>query len=119
MSGPVEQYLACLAARDFAGLAETLAADVHRVGPYGDVVEGRDAYVEFLDSVISSLENYRLDVTRTTPTGFGVIVELTETVDDRGVDLRTEEVVVFETRHGLIAEVHVYIRTVVPALSSD
>ncbi len=44
----VRRYLDALAAHDWDALAATLAPDVHRIGPYGDVYDGREPYAQFL-----------------------------------------------------------------------
>src|SRR5687768_13401833 len=58
----LERYFAAMRACDWPALAETLAEDVHRIGPFADEVRGRDAYVEFLAGVIPKLPHYALDV---------------------------------------------------------
>ena len=57
----VERYLACMAAQDWDGLAATIADDrLLRDGPFCDVVEGKQAYVDFLRGIIASLGGYEL-----------------------------------------------------------
>jgi limonene-1,2-epoxide hydrolase len=107
----VQRYLAALAAQDWPALASALASDVHRVGPYLDVSDGRDAYAEFLKTTVTALSGYELAVARLTASGGTVAVELSETVDDGRDRLRTDEVVVFDVVDGLIAQVAVYLRT--------
>ncbi len=61
----VEHYLACMSAHDWDGLAETLADEgLTRDGPFCDLVEGKQPYVDFLRGVITSLDGYRLHVQR-------------------------------------------------------
>jgi ketosteroid isomerase-like protein len=108
--GVVTRYLDALAAHDWPALAATLAVDVHRVGPYGDVFDGRDAYARFLRQTIDALPGYELGVERLLVAGPSVAVELHETVDDGDGRLHTDEVVVFDTASGLIAGVAVYLR---------
>src|SRR5205085_8627205 len=62
----VQRYLTALAAHDWASLAGTLAADVHRMGPYRDVYDGRDTYAAFLERTIAALSGYELAVERMT-----------------------------------------------------
>ncbi len=107
----VQRYLAALAAHDWSGLASTLASDVHRMGPYRDVCDGREAYTAFLEATITALSGYELAVERMTATGGTVAVELSETVDDGADRLRTDEVVVFDVVDGLIGQVGVYLQT--------
>jgi limonene-1,2-epoxide hydrolase len=106
----VRAYLFALAAHDWPALAATLAPGVHRIGPYGDVFDGRDAYAGFLATTLAALSGYELDVHRTIVNGSTVAVELAETVDDVGGRLRTEEVVVFDVVNGLIERVAVYLQ---------
>jgi len=107
----VQRYLAALAAFDWTALAGTLATDVHRIGPYGDDCDGREAYASFLQSTITALSGYELAVKRTIAAGSTVAVELSETVDDgENRRLHTDEVVVFDVAGGLIVQVAVYLR---------
>ena len=58
----VERYLAALGrARLGSTSPATLAPDVERIGPYRDVVQGRDAYVDFLRTTIAALSGYDLE----------------------------------------------------------
>ncbi len=86
-------------------------ADVHRVGPYRDVFDGREAYAAFLEQTVSALSGYKLSVHRMTGSGDSVVVELRETVDDGDAQVHTDEVVVFDVAARLIANVAVYLRT--------
>jgi len=107
----LERYFEAMRACDWPALAETLAADVHRTGPYLDEVRGRDAYVEFLAGVIPKLPNYALDVARIRPIADGAVVELSETIDRDGARYRTPEALLFEfDATGRIARVDVYIK---------
>ena len=107
----LERYFAAMRACDWPALAETLADDVHRIGPFLDEVRGRDAYVEFLAGVIPKLPNYALDVARIRPIADGAVVELSETIDRDGARYRTPEALLFEfDATGRIARVDVYIK---------
>jgi hypothetical protein len=106
----VARYLDALAAHDWGALDATLAPDVHRVGPYGDVYDGREAYGRFLAGTVGALGGYELVVDRMLVAGAAVAVELSETVDDEGARLRTDEAVVFDAPFGLITRVAVYLR---------
>ena len=46
--GIVERYLTAVAGQDWETLAACVAPDVRRVGPFGDVYEGREEYVAYL-----------------------------------------------------------------------
>jgi hypothetical protein len=48
----VASFFARLSARDWVGLGEVLAADVERVGPFGDQLAGRERYVAFLAGAV-------------------------------------------------------------------
>ena len=108
----LERYFAAMRACDWPALAETLADDVRRTGPFLDEVRGRDAYVEFLAGVIPQLPNYELDVARIRPIeGGGALVELSETIDRKGLRYTTPEALLFEfDAAGRIARVDVYIK---------
>jgi ketosteroid isomerase-like protein len=107
----VSQYLDGLKGHDWSSVAATLAADVERIGPYRDVYRGRDAYAAFLGETIGKLEGYELVVDRIATAGTTVVVELSETVDDDGARLRTQEAVVFDVDAGAITRVAVYLQT--------
>jgi limonene-1,2-epoxide hydrolase len=107
----VERYLAGLRANDWVAVAETLAADVERMGPYRDAYTGRDPYMKFLAATIGSLSGYELDIDRIHVDGGIVTVELRETVDDGDARLETSEAVMFDTAAGLITRVAVYLQT--------
>jgi uncharacterized protein DUF4202/SnoaL-like protein len=107
----VGRYLSHMAAGKWAELRETLAPDVHRIGPYNDVFDGADAYAAFLEETITALSGYELVINRMTAADGVVAVELSETVDDRDARLHTDETVVFDVAGGLITRVAVYLRT--------
>ena len=107
----VHHYLAGLAAHAWPDVAACLAPDVERIGPYRDVVRGRDAYAEFLRTTIDALSGYDLQVERVVVAGATVVAELNETVDDGDGRLRTDEAVVFDVDDGLITRVAVYLQT--------
>ena len=85
----LERYIEALRSRDWDSLSTCLAPDVHRSGPYLDVVEGREEYVAFLSRVISGLPNYDIRLSRIDRLEAGAaLVRLSEFVDIKGV--RTE-----------------------------
>ncbi len=108
----LERYFAAMRAHDWDALADTLAKDVHRTGPFLDEVRGRESYVAFLAGVIPKLPNYELDVARIRPIeGGGAVVELSETIDRDSGRFRTPEALLFEfDAAGRIARVDVYIK---------
>jgi limonene-1,2-epoxide hydrolase len=114
-AGAVERYLACLAVNDWDGLAATVADDdLIRDGPYCDLVEGKQPYLEFLRGVFASLQGYQLDVQRISHVSERLCyVELTETFEMDGVPTGYPECLVFETNSGgLISRVSVFIKQV-------
>ena len=106
----VQRYLDALAAFEWSALAATLAPNVHRIGPYGDEVHGDDTYAAFLQTTVTGLSGYALEVVRIAADGGTVTVELNETVDDGGGRLRTDECVVFDVTDGRLVRVAVYLR---------
>lgn len=108
----LDRYFESLRSHDWEVLADCLAPDVHRTGPYLDVVKGREAYVAFLSGVMPTLRNYTLKVNRVRPLGDGeVLVELSETLDVEGASTEFPEALVFGfADDGRIARVDVYIK---------
>jgi hypothetical protein len=112
----LERYFQALRDNDWASLRECVSENVHRTGPYLDVVQGRDAYAEFLAGVVPTLENYELRVHDVTLTETGSAwVRLSETLDVRGVSTEHPEALYFEFDDaGLIGRVDIYLKR--PAL---
>ncbi len=109
----VERYLACMAARDWDGLAATIANDgLVRDGPFCDVVEGKQPYVDFLRGIITELRGYELVVGRVTHASDRLsFVELSETFEVDGTPTTYPECLVFERdAAGLIRHVSVFIK---------
>lgn len=108
----LDRYFDCLRRQDWEGLATCLAADVHRTGPYLDVVEGRDAYARFLAGVVPTLPAYALVVHRCRAAGErSAVVELSEHLEVKGVPSEFPEVLLFDfDADGAIARVDIYIK---------
>ena len=108
----LDRYFDALRTRDWKSLAGCLADDVHRTGPYCDVVRGRDAYVEFLSKMIPTLANYELKVSRIRELGDdSALAELSETVDVNGARIEYPEALVFDfDAAGQILRVDIYIK---------
>lgn len=108
----LDVYLDSLRTQDWTRLITCLAENVHRVGPYLDVVQGREAYVAFLAKAVAALPNYDLRVTRVRWLGANAaVVELSELADLRGARREFPEVLLFDFDvAGLIARVDVYIK---------
>ena len=110
----VGRYLTAVAGQDWETLADCVAEDVRRTGPFGDRYEGREAYVGFLRQLMPTLEGYRMDVERIVATDEGrtVVAELSETVELDGRPVRTPESLVFDLDDaGRISRIAIYIQT--------
>ena len=108
----LEQYFEALRTQDWQGLAACLADDVHRTGPYLDVIRGKRAYIEFLSEIIPTLRGYDLEVHRIRPLdGGSALVELSEKLDVDGVRTEFPEALLFDfDSGGFILGVNVYIK---------
>jgi len=113
MTSVVERYLDRMVAHDFAAMADCLAEDVVRVGPFGDTYTPREPYVAMLTQLMPSLPGYSMRIDRVVDGGDRlVLVELTEVVEMAGVPVVTPEALVFELDEaGLIAHISIYIQT--------
>jgi hypothetical protein len=103
-----------MAARDWDGLAATLADDgLTHDGPFCDRVEGKQPCVDFLRGIITSLDGYQLRVQRVSHVSNRVsFVELTETFGVDGVPTTYPECILFERNDdGLINHVSVFMKT--------
>ena len=110
--GVVERFFLPLTARGWAALGELLTEDVERVGPFGDRVEGRARYLEFLRSLVP--QDYGNDVHRITyaADGNSAFARVTEHLVYPHGTHHLEEVYAFELdRRGRIARLEVYWQT--------
>ena len=98
---------------DWDGMAACLADDPFvRVGPYLDEYTSKAEYVAYISAMLPTLPGYSMDVTRVTYADDVAYAELSETVDDGGVPLRTPECLVFGLdATGLISRVEVFIQS--------
>lgn len=115
--GVVERYLAAVADQDWDTLRETVATDIVRIGPYGDVYRGRDAYVSFLAELMPTLPDYSMNVGTVTYLDGGrrAFAELTETVTLDGKRIVTPEVLAFDlTNEQQVERVCIYTRRADP-----
>ena len=111
MAGVVERYLEAVVGHDWEALASCLAADVVRVGPFGDTYTPRDPYVAFLAELMPSLPGYAMRVDRVLYAGAVAVAELTETVEMQGKPVHTPESLVFDLApDGRIARIAIYIQ---------
>jgi hypothetical protein len=109
----LDRYVRAMQEHDWPALAETLSEDgVYRVGPFSDVVEGKDAYVAFLSGLLPTLRNYALTVDRTVelPTGEALVL-LRERLDVDGVSQEFPEALLFDfDAAGRISRVTIYLQ---------
>jgi SnoaL-like domain len=120
MDGPPETtvgaravaYLEAVAAQDWPLVEAVVSARVRRHGPFGDDVEGREAYLAFLEQTMPSLPGYHLDIDRVSEADPArCFVELRETITVDGNPMVTHECLVVDLDdHGRIDEVAIYIR---------
>jgi hypothetical protein len=109
----VEGYLEAVAGQDWARMRAAIRDDIVRIGPFGDVYEGSDAYVEFLSGLMPSLPGYSMNVARVTylEASRRAVAELSETVAVDGAPLVTPEVLLFDLdADGLIARIEIFTR---------
>ena len=108
----LERYFAAIRSHDWKTLADCVTEDVHRTGPYLDVVEGRQAYVEFLARVVPSLSNYSLAVREIIPLpGGGAVARIAESLDLGEVRTEIPEALFFDfAEDGRIRRVDIYVK---------
>jgi hypothetical protein len=108
----VETYLEAIATQDWDRMRETIRGDVHRIGPYGDVYDGKDDYLKFLSELLPTLPGYAMDVARVTYCDERrAVVELTETVTVGGTPRVTPEVLLFDLDDdGRISRIEIFTR---------
>ena len=94
----VENYLDAVATQDWERMRAAIRDDIVRIGPFGDVYTGRDAYATFLSELMPTLPGYSMDVTRVTyvDNDRRAVAELAETVTMNGEPLVTPEVLLFD-----------------------
>lgn len=108
----LDRYFDALINHDWHGLGQTLSDDVHRTGPFLDVIEGKAAYLEFLSGIMPTLEDYALRILRARAIDeYAAVVELHESMKVDGRQTGYPEVLLFEfNEHGLICKVDIYIK---------
>jgi ketosteroid isomerase-like protein len=111
VAGIVERYLEAVVGHDWDALADCLAEDVVRVGPFRDTYTPRGPYVEFLAGLMPTLPGYSMRVDRVLYQGSVALAQLSETVDMDGQPLETPEALVFELDgDGRIARIEIFIQ---------
>jgi ketosteroid isomerase-like protein len=107
----VERYLDRIVAHDWAALSDCVAADVVRVGPFGDTYSGKGDYLAFLSGLMPTLEGYSMRVDRIVAEARFAVAELTETVEFDGTPIETPEALVFDLDgDGRICHIAIYIQ---------
>jgi ketosteroid isomerase-like protein len=107
----VTRFFDRMGAMDWDAMAECVAEDVDRVGPFRDQKQGRRDYRDFLAATIEALDGYRLDVQRIWSDGAHAVAQLSETLTVDGRPRRTDEAIVLDLGpDGLIHRVEVYLQ---------
>jgi ketosteroid isomerase-like protein len=108
----VTTFLDRMRTMDFDAMAECVAEDMTRIGPFMDVKQGRAAYRDFLAETIPPLTGYAMEIYRVWSDGSLATAELAELATVDGKVRRTEEALTFEfAPDGLISKVAVYIQS--------
>ena len=118
-SAVVVRYLDRMVAHDWEAMAECLAEDVVRVGPFGDTYTPRDPYVALPLRLMPALPGYSMRIDRVQSIGATVLVEPHRDRRDRRRPLETPEALVFDLDgEGRIAHIAIYIQRLgeVPAM---
>lgn len=110
MEAVVERYMSALTSKDWARLSATLAdSDFERVGPFEDRIASKAEYVDFLDRVVSPLQQYSVSARRSISSDGVVYAEIVESFTFGDTAMAYPEVLVFDlTGEGLIRRVQVY-----------
>ena len=107
------RYLDAVADQEWEAASSCLAEAIRRVGPFGDVYQGRDQYLEYLRELMPTLAGYRMEIRRVVEAGSVVVVELAETIVADEHPIETAESLVFDLdEDGLIAHIAIYIQQV-------
>jgi hypothetical protein len=112
MSGTVERFFEHLSARDWESLRQVLEPEVARIGPFGDRVAGRDAYLAMLGEAVPA--DYGNDVHRVTyaPDGRAAFARVTEHLGYPDSAMHLEETYLFGLdENGLVAQIEVFWQT--------
>lgn len=108
----VERFFSHLTAREWNHLGPILYEDVLRIGPFGDQITGRQAYLDFLRATVPS--DYGNDVQRiiSTPDERFAFAKVTEHLRYEEVEFHLDEAYSFDIgEDGLICRVEVYWQT--------
>ena len=113
----VASFFVRLTARDWASFGDLLAADVERIGPFGDRITGRERYVAFLAGSLSKEygpEAYGNDVHGVvcSPDGRTACARVTEHLAYPDRALHLEEAYWFHLQaDGVVARIEIFWQT--------
>ncbi len=108
----VERFFAHLSARDWTALRRDLAPDVARVGPFGDALVGRDAYVEFLAASVPERYGNDVHLIAGAADGRSAFARVTEHLGYPDQELHLDETYLFRWRDdGLVERLEVFWQT--------
>jgi hypothetical protein len=117
-NGPIETMFEHLATSDWESFGALLAPDVERIGPFGERLVGRDAYVELMAGV----EQHASDADRLRTTWDvhriaysddrrSAFARITAHVPHSDRDMKIEQTLAYELdEHGLICRIEVFWR---------
>jgi hypothetical protein len=109
----VEDFVTFYAARDWDRLATCFSRQgFERIGPYGDVIDSSQGYLDFLRRVVPTLkEGYELKPSHIAYAGDTVIAELVEHLEVNGVMTDLPEAIIFRLDdEQLICGMHLYLQ---------
>jgi SnoaL-like domain len=109
----VEDFVTFYAARDWNRLATCFSpTGFERIGPYGDVIDSSQGYLDFLRRVVPTLkEGYELKPVHIAYAGDTVIAELIEHLEVDGKMKDLPEAIIFRLDDkGLIKGMHLYLQ---------
>jgi ketosteroid isomerase-like protein len=107
----VASFFERLTAHDWASLAKILAADVERIGPFGDRVTGRERYLAFLAGSVPDRYGHDVHGVVSSPDGRRACARVTEHLSYPDRELHLEEVLWFHIDDGVVARVEVFWQT--------
>jgi SnoaL-like protein len=108
----VARFFSCLTAREWSRLATVLSEGVVRIGPFGDELSGREAYLDFLRGTVPT--DYRNDVARIigASDGSAAFATVTEHLRYGDQEFHLDEAYVFDLdENGRICRVAIYWQT--------
>jgi hypothetical protein len=108
----VAAFFERVTAHDWTALAEVLATDVERVGPFGDRVAGRERYLAFLEGTVPDRYGHDVHGVVPSPDGRRACARVTEHLTYPERELHLEEVLWFDLDgRGRIGRIEVFWQT--------